>query len=130
MGPPLRANQTIARRAGEDTRPYGGKQNRSVGSEKAGAELEPNRLKFLLTQGPVARIEYWNATQILRAGNEAQLFRRASPVMGSGVQRLGAPERCASEQTPAAFWLLCRRGQSNPPRRADPCSTAGAAKSS
>ena len=69
MGPPLRANQTIARRAGEDTRPYGGKQNRSVGSEKAGAELEPNRLKFLHTQGPVARIEYWNATQILCAGN-------------------------------------------------------------
>ena len=29
--------------------------------------------------------------------------RSASPVMGSGVQRLGAPERCSSERTPGAF---------------------------
>ena len=58
IGPPLRTNRNIVRRAGEDTRPYGGKQNRSVGSEMAGAELEPHRLKFLHTQGPVARWEF------------------------------------------------------------------------
>ena len=88
IGPPLRTNRNIVRRAGEDTRPYGGKQNRSVGSEKAGAELEPNRLKFLLTQGPVARIEYWNATQILRAGNFLPGPRDNPRNGGPGVRRI------------------------------------------
>ena len=31
--------------------------------------MEPHRLKFLHAQGPVARIKWRNATQILRAGN-------------------------------------------------------------
>ena len=39
--------------------------------------------------------------------NCCNIFRYASPVMGPGCSDL--------EQTPAAFWLLCRRGQSNPP---------------
>ena len=81
MGPPLRANQTIARRAGEDTRPYGEKQNRSVGSEKAGAELEPHRLKFLLTQGPVARQEFKHSLRFC-APELLCLPQGITPVMG------------------------------------------------
>ena len=49
-------------------RPYGGNRTRSVGSAKPGAGVEPRRLQFLHTQGPVARIEWRKATQILRAG--------------------------------------------------------------
>ena len=85
-------------------RPYGRKQAGSVGSEPTGAVVEPQQRQFLQAQGPVARRELRPTTQILRAGNIAQPLSSASPVMGSGVQRLGAPERCSSEQTPAAFW--------------------------
>ena len=41
--------------------------------------------EILYTQGPVARIEWQKATQILRAGNSASSHRCASPVMGSGA---------------------------------------------
>ena len=86
--PPLRASQTIARRAGEGIRPYGGKQNRSVGSEQAGAELEPHRLKFLHTQGPVGRNEPQTTTQILRAGNILPGPRGNPRNGGPGVRRI------------------------------------------
>ena len=87
-------------RAGEDTRPYpdagtvpfssqGPVPDRparirtgSVGSSKPGAEIEPHQRQFLHTQGPVARREFRPITQILRAENFAELFRRASPVTG------------------------------------------------
>ena len=51
--------------------PWGSRQNctGSVGSAKAGAAVETLHLQFLQTQGPVARGEWRNATQILRAGN-------------------------------------------------------------
>ena len=87
-------------RAGEDTRPYadagtvlfssqGPVRDRparirtgSVGSAEPGAEIEPHQRQFLHTQGPVARREFRPITQILRAENFAELFRRASPVTG------------------------------------------------
>ena len=53
-----------------------------------GAEMEPQNLEFLLTQGPVARREFRPAAQILRAGNAVKSSRYASPVMGSGERRL------------------------------------------
>ena len=51
--------------------PWGSRQNctGSVGSAKAGAAVETLHLQFLQTQGPVARENTRNATQILRAGN-------------------------------------------------------------
>ena len=55
FGPPLRANQNISRRAGEDTRPYGGNRPRDVGSDHPGAGMEPQQRQFLQTQGPAAR---------------------------------------------------------------------------
>ena len=58
MWPPLRANQNISRRAGEDTRPYGGNRPRDVGSDHPGAGMEPQQRQFLQTQGPVARREF------------------------------------------------------------------------
>ena len=82
MCPPLRANQNISRRAGEDTRPYGGNRPRDVGSDHPGAGMEPQQRQFLQTQGPAAREETQIATQILRAGNFAHPNRYASPVMG------------------------------------------------
>ena len=45
------------------------KRHRYVGSAKLGAVLEPHRLQFWESQGPVARREFRPATQILRAGN-------------------------------------------------------------
>ena len=57
-------------RAGEDTRPYGGKRTESVGSAKPGADVEPHHLKFSIKPGPLwARREMQSITQILRAGN-------------------------------------------------------------
>ena len=92
----------------------------NVCSAKPGAVVEPHQRKFLQTQGPVARWEFRPATQILRAGNFVQPYRYASSVMGSGESGpmdLGGAKRSRSPSaaSPAAFWLLCRRGQSNSP---------------
>ena len=54
----------------------------TVCSANPGAGMEPRNLKFLLTQGPVAREERRKVTQILRAGTIAGPNRYASPVMG------------------------------------------------
>ena len=45
---------------------------------------------------------------------------RGTPVTGSGVGPMEAEGAARGRfgLTPAAFWLLCRRGQSNSPRRA------------
>ena len=48
-----------------------------------GAILEPQQQQFLQTQGPVARMELWKATQILRAGNTLPDLRD-NPVNGVG----------------------------------------------
>ena len=40
------------RRAGEDTRPYGGKWTGSGGSAKPGAEVEPHQSQFSSYSGP------------------------------------------------------------------------------
>ena len=57
-----------------------------------------------------------NRTQallILRAGNEAPTKQEGVPRNGvRGKATMGT--KCPSEPSPAAFWLLCRRGQSNP----------------
>ena len=58
MWSPLRANQNISRRAGEDTRPYGGNRSGDVGLANPGAGMEPQQRQFLQTQGPVARREF------------------------------------------------------------------------
>ena len=98
--PPLQRRKNSLGRAGEDTRPYADAgtvpfssqgpvpdrpariRTGSVGSSKPGAEIEPHQRQFLHTQGPVARREFRPITQILRAENFAELFRRASPVTG------------------------------------------------
>ena len=71
-------------------------------------------MQFWGSQGPVARIEWREATQILRAGNFASSHRYASPVMGFGERRIWT-RSVHPEPSPGAFWLLCRHGQSNPP---------------
>ena len=86
----------------------------SVGSSKPGAQREPHQPKFLQTQGPSGPGR--NRTQallILRAGNEAPTKQEGVPRNGvRGKATMGT--KCPSEPSPAAFWLLCRRGQSNP----------------
>ena len=62
-------------------RPYGVIRTGTVGSSKPGAGVEPHRLQFLQTQGPVAREEPLTATQILRAGRILPDLR-GIPVMG------------------------------------------------
>ena len=81
----------------------------TVGSETAGAVVEPHRQQFLQTQGPVARRGFRPATPFLRAGDDVLLTSRASPVMGSGESGpmdLGEAERSRSPSaaSPAAFW--------------------------
>ena len=116
--------ETVPSRRAAKGRPYSGKQTRSVGSVKPGAPTGPHQPKFLQTQGPVARREFRPATQILRAGNFSRVYRRTSPVMGSGESGpMGT--KCPSAASPVAFWLLCRHGQSNSPpeRRNIPAQT-------
>ena len=88
-----------------------------------GAEVEPHQRQFLHPQGPVARREFRPATQILRAGNFSRVYRRTSPVMGSGESGpMGT--KCPSAASPVAFWLLCRHGQSNSPPAGGEISSA------
>ena len=135
-------------RAGEDTRPYpdagtvpfssqGPVPDRparirtgSVGSSKPGAEIEPHQRQFLHTQGPVARREFRPITQILRAENFAELFRRASPVTGTGgkanmgtlvpilsrppaILKVNCPE--GAREGGLGHWFLSHRWERNSP---------------
>ena len=95
-------------------RPYEEKRTGSVGSVNSGAVVKSQSPQFLQTQGPVARREFRQATQILRAGNFSRVYRRTSPVMGSGESGLMGT-KCPTAASPVAFWLLCRHGQSNSP---------------
>ena len=105
-GRPYKEAGTLPRRAGENARPYGGKQTRSVGWVKPGADPELYQEQILQTQGPVARREFRPTTQILRAGRAAQC-PRGNPRNGGpgGVSlRQGRRSRaCLSAQTP---WRL------------------------
>ena len=78
--------------------PWGSRQNcaGSVGSAKAGAAVETLHLQFLQTQGPVARGEWRNATQILRAGNFLPGSRDNSRTGVRGKQSYG-PRRSEAE---------------------------------
>ena len=84
-------------------RPYGDIRTGSVGSANSGAELEAHRKQILQTQGPVARREIRHSLKFC-APEMAQYLSGGAPVNGVLGARLGAPERCSSEQTPAAFW--------------------------
>ena len=130
--PPLRVKQNISGRAGEDPRPYGESRTVAVGSAEPGAEQGPQQRQFLQTQGPVARMEPQKAAQILRAGNFAPPRRYASPVMGvlgggrhGGRSGFADPADCAH---PIASFGSFSTWKRNPPRRAEPCPAAGAAK--
>ena len=121
-------------RAGEGTRPYGENRTVAVGSAEPGAVVEPQQRQFLQTQGPVARMEPQKTAQILRAGNFAQPRRYASPVMGvlgggrhGGRSGFADPADCAH---PIASFGSFSTWKRNPPRRAEPCPAAEAAKSS
>src|SRR5699024_8734667 len=62
-GPPSSRGKLLGDRKG---RPYGVFCTGAVGSETAGAVVEPHRQQFLQPQGPVARRELRPTTQILR----------------------------------------------------------------
>ena len=81
MWPPLRANQNISRRAGEDTRPYGGNRPRDVGLDHPGAGMEPQQRQFLQTQGPVARREFRHPLRFCAPEGFCPL-QGVTPVMG------------------------------------------------
>ena len=86
-------------------RPYEEKRTGSVGSVNSGAVVKSQSPQFLQTQGPVARREFRQATQILRAGNFSRVYRRTSPVMGSGESGpMGT--KCPTAASPAAFWVI------------------------
>ena len=98
MRPPGFAPGTPGDREG---RPYGDIRTGSVGSVNSGAELEAHRKQILQTQGPVARREIRHSRKFC-APEMAQYLSGGAPVNGVRGARLGAPERCSSEQTPAA----------------------------
>ena len=79
-----------------------------------GAVRKSQQNQILHIQGPSGPGR--NRTQallILRAGNEAPTKQEGVPRNGvRGKATMGT--KCPSEPSPAAFWLLCRRGQSNP----------------
>ena len=103
-------------------RPYGGKRPGSVGSVKPGAPTGPHQPKFLQTQGLVARREFRPAIQILRAGNDDELLRSASPVKGVRGKRpmdLGGTKwsRSPSDASPGAFCPIPRYSRRSPAKR-------------
>ena len=114
MGPPLRVNRNIARRAGEGTRPYGGNRTGSVGSATPGAGIKSQICNFCERRAQWARKESRNATQILRAGNDAPTTKRESLVTGSGERRIWA-RSAHPEPSPGAFCLLFRHGKRRSP---------------
>src|SRR5699024_8405209 len=61
-----------------------------------------------------ARKESRNATQILRAGNDAPTTKRESLVTGSGERRIWA-RSAHPEPSPGAFCLLFRHGKRRSP---------------
>ena len=108
MGPPLR------RKTGRER--WLGKLRRGSGTAPRANFAHPG------PSGP-AGIEI--LTQILRAGRALMRDRRA-PVKGARGKAVIGEQSSPLRRPPAAFWLLCRRGQSNPPS-ADggiPCKTA------
>ena len=54
---------------------------------------------------------------------------RGKATMSTKCPSAASRTKCPSAASPAAFWLLCRRGQSNSPRRAKPLQS-GAPRSS
>ena len=100
IGRPRRA--TAVRRSG----------NRFCNLSWWGYKVSPvKRTKFLSRTGRVGRIRFCKARPTQGRG---------TPVMGSGVGPMEAEGAARGRfgLTPTAFWLLCRRGQSNSPRRA------------
>ena len=113
MRPPGFAPGTPGDREG---RPYGDIRTGSVGSANSGAELEAHRKQILQTQGPVARREIRHSLKFC-APEMAQYLSGGAPVNGVRGARLGAPERCSSEQTPAAFCPIPRGSRRSPAKR-------------
>ena len=84
-------------------------------AQKTQAQCENRtRNKFCTPRAQWPGRKRGQALLILRAGNEAPTKQEGVPRNGvRGKATMGT--KCPSEPSPAAFWLLCRRGQSNPP---------------
>ena len=83
-------------------------------AQKTQAQCENRtRNKFCTPRAQWPGRKRGQALLILRAGNEAPTKQEGVPRNGvRGKATMGT--KCPSEPSPAAFWLLCRRGQSNP----------------
>ena len=101
-------------------------------AQKTQAQCEKRtRNKFCTPRAQWPGRKRGQALLILRAGNEAPTKQEGVPRNGvrgrlplsggdgpkcqRGVGKATMGTKCPSEPSPAAFWLLCRRGQSNPP---------------
>ena len=107
---------------GEALGPPAGICTGRVGSVKPGAPTGPHQPKFLQIQGLVARREFRPAIQILRAGNDDELLRSASPVKGVRGKRpmdLGGTKwsRSPSDASPGAFCPIPRYSRRSPAKR-------------
>ena len=139
-------------RAGEDTRPYGESgicRGRTLAgpsmyaARPGGRALHPSTNRHLLGKarrgsgtaepgifahpGPSGPGGIAEVTQILRAGNFAQPYRYASPVMGVlGGGRHGGGRLCRTADCarPLASFGSFSTRKRNSPRRAKPCKTA------
>ena len=112
--PRCAAPDSVAVRTGRPRRATAVKRsrNRFCSLSWWGYKVSPvKRTKFLSQTGRVRRIRFCKVRPTQGRG---------TPVTGSGVGPMEAEGTARGRfgLTPAAFWLLCRRGQSNSPRRA------------
>ena len=113
-------------RAAQMCRPYGGNGPGALVRQSQARLWNRIRPKFLHTQGPVARIEWQKATQILRAENPTPSQRGNSRNGGPGVSGpMGT--KCPSAASPGGVlvtlppWaksLAARRRRNSPAKRA------------
>ena len=107
------------------TAPSGAPPTRTLchGWSEPGAVVKWCRPKFCAGPGPSGPegINTWN--RILRAGTSAEGYRDNPRKRGSGGGATMGGDAHRSPP-PAAFCLLCRRGQRRSPRRAKPCEAA------
>ena len=106
QGPPLQRDYVyISRKLLGDRkgRPYGVFCTGAVGSETAGAVVEPHRQQFLQPQGPVARQGFRPTTPFLRARDDVLLTSRVSPVMGVWGKAVIGERSSPLRRPPASF---------------------------
>ena len=116
-------------RAGEGTRPYGGARRRAESSRPTGfnsgklaRQTQAQKLNRIggnfckpRAQWPGGNLDCHSVSLRFCAPEGSKSASGAAPVMGDPGQGEYGHASAHPEPSPVAFWLLCRRGQSNSP---------------